>query len=91
MELVLDVYEEPYEPRRPYVCFDERPCQVLDHVRDPLSMRPGRPAVEDYEYEREGTCCVLMAFEPLRGTATRLAQGVGARSASEGRFCTVHP
>ena len=28
MEEILDLYEEPYDPNRPVVCFDERPCQL---------------------------------------------------------------
>jgi hypothetical protein len=27
MEGLLDLYEEPYDPNKPVVCFDERPCQ----------------------------------------------------------------
>jgi hypothetical protein len=69
MEEILDLYEEPYDPKRPVVCFDERPCQLLADARDPLPMEPrGRPNKRvDSEYERKGTCHVLMAFEPLRG------------------------
>jgi hypothetical protein len=29
MEAVLDLYEEPYDPLFPVVCFDERPCQLF--------------------------------------------------------------
>jgi hypothetical protein len=32
MEDVLDVYERPSEPAVARVCFDERPCQLLDEV-----------------------------------------------------------
>jgi hypothetical protein len=39
MEEVLDLYEEPYDPKRPVVCFDERPCQLIGDVREPLPMR----------------------------------------------------
>ena len=69
MEELLDLYEEPYDPNRPVVCFDERPCQLLADVRDPLLMEPGgRPKKRvDSEYERKGIYHVLMAFEPLRG------------------------
>ena len=28
MEDLLDLYELPYDPRRPVICFDERPCQL---------------------------------------------------------------
>lgn len=67
MEQVLDIYERPYDPRRPVVCFDERPCQLLDHVLMPIPMKPGRVEREDYHYKRNGTCVVLMAVEPLAG------------------------
>lgn len=67
MEDVLDVYEQPYDPKRPVICFDERPCQLLGDTIVPIPMKPGSPRKEDYEYERNGTCCVFMAFEPLAG------------------------
>ncbi len=71
MEEVLDLYEEPYDEKRPVVCFDERPCQLLADVRDPLAPRPGGPAggarLVDHEYERGGTANVHIAFEPLTG------------------------
>jgi DDE superfamily endonuclease len=67
MEQVLDTYEQPYDPRRPVVCFDERPCQLLGDVLMPLPMKPGRVERQDYHYERHGTCVVLMAVEPLAG------------------------
>lgn len=70
MEEVLDLYEEPYEEKRPVVCFElERPCQLLlAEVREPLlPMRPGLPERHDHEYERRGAAHVLMAFEPLSG------------------------
>jgi hypothetical protein len=67
MEEILDLYEEPYDPKRPVVCFDERPCQLLAEVREPLAGGPGRPERCDHEYERRGTANVLMAFEPLMG------------------------
>jgi len=67
MERVLDLYEEPYDPLRPVVCFDERPCQLIGEVRNPLPTKPG--AIERFysEYERDGVCWVLMSFEPLSG------------------------
>lgn len=66
MERVLSVYAEPYDARRPVVCFDERPCVLHDDVREPLPMRPGSERKQDYEYVRGGTCALLAAFEPLR-------------------------
>ena len=67
MEAVLDLYEEPYDEKRPVVCFDERPCQLLAEVREPLPIGPGRPERRDHEYERRGMVHVSMAFEPLTG------------------------
>lgn len=67
MEDVLDLYEQPYDPLRPVVCFDERPCQLLGDVLAPIPMKPGRTKRQDYEYERQGTCCIFLAFEPVRG------------------------
>jgi DDE superfamily endonuclease len=67
MEDVLHQYALPDDPLRPLLCFDERPCQLLGDVLVPLPMKPGRPRRNDYEYERQGTCCVLLAFDPHRG------------------------
>lgn len=67
MEAVLDLYEEPYDEKRPVVCFDERPCQLVGHTREPLAMAEGQPAREDYEYERRGMAHLFMALEPLGG------------------------
>jgi len=67
MEAVLDLYEEPYDPLFPVVCFDERPCQLIGDVLDPLPAKPGEIRRIDSHYERKGTCHVLMAFEPLTG------------------------
>jgi hypothetical protein len=67
MEDLLDLYEEPYDPRRPLVCFDELPYQLVSEVRQPLPLRPGQPERYDYEYRREGVCNLFLFFEPLRG------------------------
>jgi DDE superfamily endonuclease len=67
MEDILDQYARPYDLRWPLLCYDERPCQLLGDVLVPLPMDPGHPQRVDYEYERHGTCCVLLAFEPQTG------------------------
>jgi hypothetical protein len=67
MEDVLAVYARPHDPARPVVCMDEKPFQLLGHVRDPLPARPGRDACEDSEYVRCGTCSIFVWTEPLRG------------------------
>jgi hypothetical protein len=70
MEDVLDLYERPYDSRYPVVCFDERPCQLLGEVKEPIPMKPGSAKKIDYHYKRNGTCSALVACEPLRGWRT---------------------
>jgi len=67
MEDVLDLYEQPYDPKHPVICFDERPCQLIGDAIIPIPIKPGSPKKEHYEYIRNGTCCVFLAFEPLAG------------------------
>ena len=67
MEDVLEVYHRPYNERRPLACLDELPVQLIGESRVPLPARPGEPAKYDYEYVRNGTANVFLAFEPLLG------------------------
>ena len=67
MEDVLEVYKQPYDPKRPLVCVDEMPKQLLMDTREPLPMRPGDPERFDYEYKRGGVADLFMLFEPLAG------------------------
>jgi DDE superfamily endonuclease len=67
MEDVLEVYHRPYDDRRPLVCIDEVPVQLVGEARMPLPAEPGRPARFDYEYVRNGTANLFMVFEPLLG------------------------
>ena len=67
MEDVLDLYEEPHDPQRPVVCFDETSTQLLAESRPGRERRPGRPLRQDYEYRREGTRNLFLACEPLAG------------------------
>lgn len=67
MEDVLELYEQPYDAKRPVVCFDEKPVQLVAETRLPRPMLPGRPRRYDYEYERRGTANIFMAVEPLAG------------------------
>lgn len=67
MEDLLDLYEEPDDPKCPRVCFDERPFQMVEDVVMPLPMKPGRLARQDYEYERKGVCNLFVYTEPFLG------------------------
>ncbi|WP_323697065.1 IS630 family transposase [Thiorhodovibrio litoralis] len=65
MEDVLEVYRRPYDPKKPVVCIDEQPTQLIAETRQPLPMQPGQPERYDYEYERAGTAVNFMITEPL--------------------------
>lgn len=67
MEDILEVYTRPSDPKRPLVCLDEMPEQLLADVRAPIPMRAGQPVREDYEYERRGTVNIFLGCEPLAG------------------------
>ena len=67
MEDVLDLYAEPYDPKRPKVCFDEKMVQLIAEIRHPLPMKPGQPERFDYEYKRNGTRNLFVFFQPLAG------------------------
>ena len=51
MENILDLYEQPYDEKKPLVCFDERPCPLIAEVRAMLPMKPRQIKKQDYEYE----------------------------------------
>ena len=67
MEDVLAVYTRPHDPARPLVCLDETSKQLVGETRPAVPMAPGRPARHDYEYRRNGTANLFMAFAPLEG------------------------
>ena len=67
MEDVLYQYQLPYDPDCPLICFDERPCFLIGEVGSILPMSPGQVKRYHYEYEKNGSCCVLLAFEPHTG------------------------
>ena len=66
MEDVLDLYAEAPDPKRPVVCFDESPTQLIGEVRRPLPPRPGQVARHDYEYRRNGTANLFVALDAHR-------------------------
>jgi len=83
MEDVIEVYHRPYDPKRPVVCIDEQPVQLIGETRVPIPCAPGRPERYDYEYQRNGTANLFLAFAPLVGwrhvdvTARRTAKDFG--------------
>ena len=67
MEDVLAVYQRPYDPLRPMVCFDEIQKALRSTPRGQIPLQPGQPVREDYEYKRAGKCSLFLAVEPLAG------------------------
>jgi len=67
MEDVLDVYHLPYDQKRPVICVDELPFQLLGEKVEPLRMKEGKEKKFDSEYIRNGVAAVFLAFEPLTG------------------------
>lgn len=63
MEDVLDLYAQQPLEGRARICFDERPCQLLGEAVAPLPMKAARPERQDYEYTRQGTAVILLAYD----------------------------
>jgi len=86
MELILWLYDLPYNPLYPVLCFDERPCFLIGDVVEPLAMQSGQVRKEHYAYAKNGSCALLAAIEPLTGQ--RLAQVRPQRTKKEfALFC----
>jgi transposase len=66
MEDVLALYAEPHDERRPVVCFDETPRQLIGEERVPVRAEPGKRRRFDYEYVRNGTANVFMFVDVNR-------------------------
>jgi transposase len=66
MEDVLDLYAEAPDPKRPVVCFDESPTQLIGEVRQPIPTKPGQRRRYDYEYQRNGTVNLFVFLDAHR-------------------------
>jgi transposase len=60
---ILDLYEQPYDPRRPVIGLDEKPKQLLGDKRTPISMKKGTVEKYDYEYQRNGKANIFVAID----------------------------
>jgi transposase len=72
MEKILSLYGMEYDEQFPVVCFDERPCFLIGDLIEPIAMQSGQVKKEHYAYQKNGSCALLAAIEPLTGQ--RLAQ-----------------
>ena len=66
MEDVLDLYAEAPDPKRPVICFDESPVQLIGEVRQPIPAAPGQLERYDYEYRRNGTVNLFVVLDVHR-------------------------
>ncbi len=66
MEDLLDLYAEDADPKRPVVCFDESPTQLIGEVRQPIPPAPGQPERYDCEYRRNGTANLFVFLDVHR-------------------------
>ena len=86
MERILWLYALVYDPLYPVICFDERPCFLIGDSMEPIAMQSGKVRKEHYAYEKNGSCALLAAIEPLTGN--RLAQVHARRTKKEfALFC----
>ena len=67
MEGVLTLYEKPYNPKEPVICFDEKSKQLLKDTKKTKQTKEGKPRRKDYEYERNGTKNIFVTVEPKEG------------------------
>lgn len=54
-------------PDTPVVCMDESSKQLMGEVHVPIPVAPGRPALHDDEYVRNGVAGIFLEVEPLGG------------------------
>jgi transposase len=66
MEDVLDLYAEEPDPKRPVVCFDESPTQLIGEVRQAIPAKPGQLERYDCEYKRNGTANLFIFLDVHR-------------------------
>ena len=85
MEDVLDLYAEEPDPKRPVVCFDESPTQLLGEVRQPIPAEPGQLERYDCEYKRNGTANLFIFLDVHR--PWRKVQVTNSRAAVDFAAC----
>jgi DDE superfamily endonuclease len=53
-------------PKRPVVCFDESPTQLIGEVRQPIPAEPGQIERYNCEYTRNGTANLFVVLDAHR-------------------------
>lgn len=81
MERILWLYALPLNEDFPVLCFDERPCFLIENTVQGLEMKAGQPLRENYAYRKNGSCALLATIEPLTGE--RIAEVFARRTKRE--------
>ncbi len=89
MEDVLDLYAEAPDPKRPVVCFDESPTQLIGEVRQPIPAEPGQIERYDCEYKRNGTANLFVFLDAHR--SWRKVKVTDSRAAVDFAACMREP
>src|ERR1700684_4125096 len=82
MEDVLDLYAEASDPKRPVVCFDESPVQLIGEVRQPIPAEPDNANATI-------TSTAATAPSTSSSSSTRIVPGARSRSPSGERQKTT--
>ena len=85
MEDVLDLYGEAPDQKRPVICFDESPTQLIGEVRQPIPAAPGRLERTDFEYRRNGTVNLFVFLDAHR--SWRRVKVTARRTAADFALC----
>jgi len=91
MEDILALYTQPKDPKRPLICMDEVPKQLLSDFKERIPAEPEHPQRFDYAYQRHGVANLFMFFVPFLGqrhvkvtkTRTRLDWALAMRELSD--------
>ena len=81
MENILSLYGLDYDSQYPVLCFDERPCFLIEDTKSPIPMERGKVTKVNYAYKKNGSCALLAAIEPLTGR--RIAKVYKQRTAKD--------
>jgi DDE superfamily endonuclease len=67
LEDILDRYQQPPDPARPLVCFDESGKELQASRRPAVAATSGHPQRIDSEYQRHGSANCFLACAPQLG------------------------
>lgn len=70
MEDVLDLYAEPYDPKRPKINFDKASKQLIAETHAIVPTCPGQVEGYDYKYEGNGTVISFSSSNRRRAGGT---------------------